>query len=60
MGLLILLGFGGRIFTKQFLKPLLPDTEKNAATRSSTGSTWRQGDPYYEMRDLSGKGYMIG
>ena len=40
------------------LPPLLTDTELEFSEASSTGGTWRQGQHYYDMRDLIGMEYM--
>jgi len=42
------------------LPPLLTDTELEFSEVSSTGGTWRQGQHYYDMRDLIGMEYMSG
>lgn len=38
----------------------LPDTELGFIYASSTGGSWREGQNYYDMRDLVGMGYMTG
>lgn len=38
----------------------LPDTEMMFLRISSTGTTWREGQNYYDMRDMLGVPYMIG
>ena len=45
---------------RSVLPEALPDTELEFNTPSSTGGTWRQGQNYYDMRDLVGMGYMTG
>ena len=42
------------------LSQALPDTRINVTTGSSTGEGWRQGQHYYDMRDLLGMYYMTG
>ena len=37
-----------------------PGTEMEFFEVSSTGGTWREGQHYYDMRDLIGMGYMTG
>ena len=42
------------------LPKMLPDTQLEFDTVSSTGAGWREGQNYYDMRDLVGMGYMKG
>lgn len=44
----------------EYLTPLLPDTEMCFYGTSSTGLGWREGQHYYDMRDLFGMYYMVG
>lgn len=42
------------------LPQMLPNTQLEFDTVSSTGAGWREGQNYYDMRDLVGMGYMTG
>ena len=46
--------------TEEEMREYLPDTEFMFYRNSSTGSGWRQGQRYYEMRDILGMHYMWG
>ena len=54
--------FGGGIWGPrlQLLKENLPNTELQYITYSSTDGGWREGQHYYEQRDLLGMYYMTG
>ena len=43
---------------KKDIQEALPDTEINFTTVGSTGEGWRQGQNYFDMRDLIGMYYM--
>ena len=45
---------------KRDLPKLLPDTQLEFSSPSSTGKGWREGQHYYAMRDLIGMKYMTG
>ena len=42
------------------MREFLPDVQFMFWKNSSTGLTWRQGQRYYEMRDILGMHYMYG
>lgn len=42
------------------LTAALADTQIEFSAKSSTGNGWREGQRYYEMRDIVGMGYMTG
>lgn len=42
------------------LPKLLPDTQLEFSSSSSTGKGWREGQHYYDMRDFIGMKYMTG
>lgn len=42
------------------LRQTLPNVKMNFTAGSSTGEGWRNGQRYYEMRDLMGMAYMTG
>lgn len=44
----------------QALQEALPNTQIRLESGSSTGAGWRQGQNYYDMRDMLGMGYLIG
>lgn len=46
--------------TEEEMRPHLPGVEFFFWKNSSTGGTWRQGQRYYEMRDILGMHYMWG
>jgi len=46
--------------TEEEMRPYLPGVEFFFWKNSSTGGTWRQGQRYYEMRDILGMHYMWG
>ena len=54
------LWWSGNWKARTTLPKLLPDTETNFLSRSSTGDGWRTGQHYYEMRDFIGMAYMTG
>lgn len=45
---------------EQALREALPNTQIRLESGSSTGAGWRQGQNYYDMRDMLGMGYLIG
>ena len=45
---------------KRDLPKLLPDTQLEFSSPSSTGKGWREGQHYYDMRDFIGMKYMTG
>ena len=45
---------------RQYLREQLPDTEIEFQPQSSTGKGWREGQNYYDMRDIFGMWYMTG
>ena len=45
---------------RTYLKDKLPDTYAEYLSLSSTGSGWREGQHYYDMRDFIGMDYMVG
>ena len=54
------LWWDGGVIPQETLREALPDTEVQCHSGSSTGLTWRQGQHYYDMRDLIGMKYLIG
>ena len=51
---------GCRWNRRKELTAALADTQIEFSARSSTGNGWREGQRYYEMRDVVGMGYMTG
>ncbi len=54
------LWWAGCPLTEEEFHQYLPDTEMMFQRISSTGGTWREGQNYYDMRDLLGVPYMTG
>lgn len=51
---------GCRWNKRKELTAALTDTQIEFSAKSSTGNGWREGQRYYEMRDIVGMGYMKG
>ena len=51
---------GCRWNKRKELTAALTDTQIEFSSKSSTGEGWREGQRYYEMRDIVGMGYMTG
>lgn len=54
------LWWSGSWIARTTLPQALPHTEMEFLEVSSTGGTWREGQHYYDMRDLIGMDYMTG
>ena len=54
------LWWGGSPMPMYTLQQKLPDTRVECNAGSSTGKDWRQGQHYFDMRDLIGMEYMLG
>jgi len=54
------LWWAGSKEAEELLPQTLTETELNFHSGSSTGGTWRQGQHYYDMRDLLGMWYLWG
>lgn len=52
--------WSGRWKAQSILPGALPNTKLEFNSGSSTGKGWREGELYYEQRDLLGMGYMKG
>lgn len=54
------LWWSGSWEARTLLPEKLPDTLMEFYSLSSTGNGWREGQHYYDMRDIVGMGYMTG